>query len=149
MAGILSRFCQKLKLSGYSEKFRREVIDAGVKAYEGQIRVEEAGGRKRFRTRDDDREGRRKKKKDGKYNWWKKPGRSGAVPVTHMKVPFTHNSGLMKKLEKISRDSRMFVKFVETSGHSLQNILEKSDPFKGPTCGTDLAKFFLCHLPLF
>merc|ERR1712020_559416 len=37
----------------------------------------------------------------------------------------------------------MFVKFVETSGHSLQNILEKSDPFKGPTCGRE-DKCFPC-----
>ena len=128
VAQILSRFCQKLRLSGYGEKFRREIIDAGVKAYEEQIRVEEAGGRQRFRTRDCDREERRKKKKHGKYNWWKKPGRSGAVPVTFVKVPFTHNSGLMKKMEKIARDSGMHVKFVETSGHSLQ---------KGPTCGRE------------
>ena len=40
-------------------------------------------------------------------------------------------------MEKIARDSGMHVKFVETSGHSLQNILEKSDPFKGPTCGRE------------
>ena len=38
-------------------------------------------------------------------------------------------------MEKITQKSGLLVKFVETSGFSLQNLLEKADPFKGPTCG--------------
>ena len=132
VAEILSRFCQKMKTSGYNEKFRREVIDGGVKAHEEQIRVEEAGGRRRFRTREFEREERQKEKKNKRSNWWRKPNRSGSVPITYMKVPFTHNSALKKEMERISRESGLLVKFIETSGYSLQNILEKSDPFKGP-----------------
>ncbi len=67
----------------------------------------------------------------------RKQSRSGDVPITYMKVPYTHNSELKKTMEKITCDSGLYVKFVETSGYSLQNILEKSDPFKGPTCGRD------------
>ena len=33
VAEILSKFCKKLKTSGYSAKFRKQIIDAGVKAY--------------------------------------------------------------------------------------------------------------------
>ena len=28
---VLSKFCQKMRDSGYEEKMRREIIDAGVK----------------------------------------------------------------------------------------------------------------------
>ena len=37
----------------------------------------------------------------------------------------------------------MVAKFIETSGYSLQNLLEKSDPFRGPTCGRE--KCFPCQ----
>ena len=137
VAEILSKYCKKMKTSGYSEKFRRQIVDAGVKAYEEQVRVEETGGRRRYRTRDCDREERQKKKKNDRYSWWRKQSRSGDVPITFMKVPYTHNSGLKKTMERITRENGLSVKFVETSGYSLQNILEKSDPFKGPTCGRD------------
>ena len=42
VADILSRFCQKMRTSGYSEKFRTQIIDGGVKAYREQVRIEEA-----------------------------------------------------------------------------------------------------------
>ena len=53
VAEILSRFGQKLKTSGYcnNEKFRRQVIDAGVKVHREQIRVEATGGPKSKKNR--------------------------------------------------------------------------------------------------
>ena len=137
VAEILSKFCKKLKTSGYSAKFGKQIVDAGVKVYEEQLRVEEAGGRKRYRTRDFEREERQRKKKAGKHSWWKKPNRAGDIPITYLKVPYTPNSGLKKTMEGITKGSGLVVKFVETSGFSLQNILGKADPFKGPTCGRE------------
>ena len=99
--------------AGSSISIRREIIDAGVKAHREQIRVEEAGGRKMFRTREFDRD-ERQKKKNKRSNWWRKPNRSGSIPITYMKIPFTHNSALKKEMEKISRESGLLVKFVET-----------------------------------
>ena len=77
-------------------------------------------------------------------DWWKKPGKTGDVPITYIKVPYTNNSELKKVMENITKASGIFAKFVETSGHSLQNILEKSNPFKGPDCGR-VNKCFPCQ----
>ena len=139
VAEVLSRFCQKMKTSGYGEKFRRQVIDAGVKVHREQIRVEAAGGRKMFRTRDVAR-----RKKNNKSSWWRKPNGSGRIPVTIIKVPYTHKPGLKREMERITRESGITAKFIETSGYSLQNVLEKSDPFRGPDCGR-LPKCFSCQ----
>ena len=41
MGVILDKFCQKMRDSGYEQKMRRKVIDAGVKVYKEQLRKDE------------------------------------------------------------------------------------------------------------
>ena len=67
------------------------------------------------------------------------------MPITYIKVPFTHNSGLKKEFEKITKANGITAKFVETSGYSLQNLLEKPNPFAGPTCDWESGKCFPCE----
>ena len=85
-----------------------------------------------------------RRKRKNKFNLWKKPDGSGRVPVTIIKVPYTHKSGLKREMERITKESGITAKFIETSGYSLQNVLEKSDPFRGPDCGR-LQKCFPCQ----
>ena len=55
---ILSTFCQKMRESGYGEKMRREVIDAGVKIYEELIQKEKEGVRPMYYLREENRKER-------------------------------------------------------------------------------------------
>ena len=57
------------------------------------------------------------------------------VPLTAIKVPYTVGSKLLKSFQAVTRKHGIPIKFIETSGYSLQNLLEKSDPFRGRTCG--------------
>ena len=75
VGAIMSKFCQKLKDSGYSEKFRWEIIDAGLKVYKKQVEEDERGEKHLYRTREEEREERLKKKQEKKNNWWKKKER--------------------------------------------------------------------------
>ena len=54
-----------------------------------------------------------------------------------IKVPYTHDSELLKRFQKIEKKHGMNVEFVEQSGYSLQNLLEKADPFAKDTCGRE------------
>ena len=68
---VLSKFSQKMRDSGYEEKMRREVVDAGVKVYREQVRKDEAGERPLYRRRTQDREQKEEAKRK-KRNFWKK-----------------------------------------------------------------------------
>ena len=64
MGAILDKFCQKMRDSGYEQKMRREVIDAGVKIYREQLRKDECGERLLYRRRNGDKEQREQAKKE-------------------------------------------------------------------------------------
>ena len=52
-----------------------------------------------------------------------------------VKVHYTQGSKLLKKYKKVAEQNNMAIKFVEMSGHSLQNLLEKANPFGSGDCG--------------
>ena len=129
-----------MKDSGYSEKFRWEVIDAGVKAHREQERMDKAGIKKMFRKRVEEREKRNKAKEEKKKNWSKNKGKRGGDKKisTVMMVPYTVGGELVKRMKKATAGGGGEIKFVEMSWYSLQNTLEQADPFKEETCGRRL-----------
>jgi hypothetical protein len=135
LAKVLSDYSQKLKNSGYGAKYRREIIDGGLKAYKKQREDDSLGIKPMYREREWEKMKRKKEKKKNKFGWWKKTQSKRGRPKTIMKIPYTHNSGLKKVLDGISRSQNYHVKFVETSGYSLQNLLGKSNPFSTGKCG--------------
>jgi hypothetical protein len=137
VAEILSNFSQKMYNSEYSEKFRREVIEAGIKIHKKQVVDNKNGTKVMYKPRELNRAARKKAKKQNNWNWWKKPDKKRGKPISIMKVPFTYDSKLKKLFEKKTSEHNIFIKFIETSGHSLQNLLEQPNPFKEPTCGRE------------
>ena len=67
---ILSEFAWSLHLSGYSEQFRYDVIQSGIKGYEAQCSASDAGKTPLYRDRYWDRSGRRQKKLLGPTTWY-------------------------------------------------------------------------------
>ena len=61
---VLNKFSQKMRDSGYEEKMRREVVDAGVKVYREQLRKDESGERLLYRRRNGDKEPKEQAKND-------------------------------------------------------------------------------------
>ena len=70
----LSKFCRKIKLSGYREGFRREVLLSGIKGYERMVVNQREGRRKLYRKQDEGKELRWARKISGKENWFKGKG---------------------------------------------------------------------------
>ena len=72
-AKILSEFCNKMMISGYSEKFRLEVIKSAVRGYEKQCLDADQGIKPLHRSREFQAEQRMKKKALTKTTWYR-PG---------------------------------------------------------------------------
>jgi hypothetical protein len=66
----LNNFMLQLKNSGYSQKFRREVLDSGLKAFQKMVEDDKAGVKPLYRSRDWNWEDRQKSKSKKRLNWW-------------------------------------------------------------------------------
>ena len=81
-AHILSEFSYKMMVSGYSEKFRLEIIQSAVRGYEKQCEAADQGLRPLHRTRDFQAVERWKKKSLSKTSWYRPNDSVGFVPAT-------------------------------------------------------------------
>ena len=133
-AAMLTEMSTRMKMSGYCEKFREEVIASGVNGFEKMVQVQEAGGRPVNRPRSWEQETRRKKKTEKSITWHKNGGFD--VPLF---IPCTPGGELAKKIkgveEKKSGNRTVRFKVIETGGIAMKSLLQKSDPWAGGKCG--------------
>ena len=66
----LNHFMLKLKKSGYGQKFRTEILDSCLKAYEKMIEDDRKGIKPLYRSRDWNSEEREIAKSKKKLTWW-------------------------------------------------------------------------------
>ena len=81
-AAILTEFSHSMMCSGYSEKFRLEIIQAGVVGFERQCAEADSGGTPVHRPRSYNLEERMKKKMLTKTSWYRPFDAVGFFPGT-------------------------------------------------------------------
>ena len=130
----LDDFSERLKLSGYDEDYRFQVIKAGVEGFDKMLQEEETGGRPINRHRSWEEDQRQKKKELQKRKWFQKGGYD--VPLF---VPHTPRGALAKAMrEKEAQNNqgrKIRFKIVEKGGVSLERKLRRSNPWAGGKCG--------------
>ena len=117
---FLSEFAQRLRMSGYPEQFRREILVAGLKGYDKQVRKSDNGECPLHRPKGYRMEERRRKKMIKRRAWYK--------PFdTVLFCPPTPRGQLAKRLrdvtQEVSERHGLKVKVVERSGRSLRSQL--------------------------
>ena len=128
-ANMLSEFCARLRDSGYSERFRQQLIESVLRGWEKMVGEQEAGRRPINRPQSWQKESRREEKTRKKNNWYKTGGYS-----TVIFCPYTPGSELAKKWREIEAkeaESRGWrYKVVEQGGRQLRSIVCKN-PWAG------------------
>ena len=123
-AEILSEFSHKMFLSGYWEKFRFEVLEAAVRAYELKCEKADLGIEPLHRPRSYKREERRKKKLMTPYIWCQ----PADAPLF---VPATPGSVLQKRVQRVTDKHMerigMSLKVIETAGKKIGGALTNLD----------------------
>ena len=116
----------KLKNSGYSVKYRAEILDSSLKAFEQMVEDDIKGIKPLYRGRDWNVKERKKAKQDKKLNWYKKTGNQPEFK-TVLFVPVTKGGTLAKEMkqreEEINKFSKERIKIVEDRGIKLKNML--------------------------
>ena len=137
----LDNFMQKMKNSGYDEKFRLEVLKSSINGYEKILEDGEKGVKPVYRNKEwKEKNDWNKKKVFKKENWWK--GKNSIKNKSVIFVPATPGSELAKLFKEVEMEQRkenknaMNFQIIEQSGLSLERMLQKSNPFRKMDCET-------------
>lgn len=131
----LDEYMMRLQFSGYSEKFRVQVIRSAMTAYKKILSEVTNGKRPMYRRKQWKQNIRTKEKRERKENWYKqKKTTKENVFKSVLFVQPTRGSALKKKYEAVIRKSSCNVKVVERAGTSVKKQLQKSYPFKKKKC---------------
>ena len=141
----LNNYMLKLKNSGYSQKYRTEILDSALAAFDKMVNDHKAGIKPLFRDRNWNKEERDKKKKERRVNWYKSvPNKVEYKSVLF--VPVTRGGKLAKEIKKreeeINKNSEERIKIVEGGGIKMKDMLVTKNPF--PTTACEKKKCVLC-----
>ena len=135
----LTNFMLKLKASGYSEKFRAEIVSSSKSAYRKMLDQDEKGIRKLYRSRDEMLAHKAQKNKG--TLWWNKNTGTQKKATSILFVPPTPNGELMKMLsereKELNKNSKMSIKILEKGGRKFKDFLTKANPFKSSKCSEE------------
>ena len=130
---ILNEFMKDLKLSGYSESERRNILEAGVKTYLKLKMKEKDGIRPFYRDKFFQKDGKYNSKKCNASKWFKN-GKKENNFISVMFVDATPEDRLLKMFKDTESKHRISekcrIKFVTKSGIKLKNILTKNNNVK-------------------
>ena len=133
----LSQFMIKLKNSGYNKKFRTEVVDSAIKAFQKMVIEDKKGVKPLYRDKFWNSDERRDAKQNKKLNWYKNKKDGSSKLQIVLFVPPTPGGGLVKDLqrreEELNKCNDERIKFVEAGGDKIeemltQKILSKKNP---------------------
>ena len=133
----IDNFMQLLKNSGYSQKFRVEILKSGLKGYNKILKAEKDGVRPMYRPKGWKESARWLEKRRKKNNWL------GTFWKSCIFVPPTPGSELKKQMQAKEEEMRAGgreaypIKIIETAGRTLEQTLVNTDPFDGNKCSDD------------
>ena len=133
----LDNFMLKLKNSGYNKKFRMEILDSGLKAYNKMLDDDKTGSKPLYRSKEWNQDTRNDLKSKKKVNWWN----SEKSKVQYKSVLFvTPTPGgvlakeLQKREEELNKNANGRIKVVEKGGLKIKDILGSKNPLKKSNC---------------
>ena len=133
----LNLFMLQLKNSGYNAKFRKEVLDSSLKAFQKMVQDDQDGIKPLYRSRDWNSEERKMLKSKKKLNWWNSQ-RSEIQYTSVLYVTPTPGGVLLKAVKKreeeLNKNSSERIKIEEKGGLKIKDVLGAKNPFNPSRC---------------
>ena len=137
VANILTDFCVRMKISGYSERHRLNIIMSALKGWARQKEADRSGAKPMYRDKEYKKVERRKEKERKKKQWYNQGNDNCTFPIFCPSTPgsklFKRWKGVAESLTKASK-GRVNAKIVEQGGVPLKHLLCKSAPKENPSC---------------
>ena len=127
----LNEFMIKLRNSGYTAKYRKQILDSAFKAFEEMVKADQSGEKPLYRDKNWKKDIRKEQKEYNHLNWYKNcrsklRGVNDIEYKTVLFVPVTKGGLLAKELKKredeVNRYSKTRIKIVEDGGVQLKKI---------------------------
>ena len=129
---VMEEYARMLKRSGYSERFRHEIISDAVQGFKNMQKREEEGGRPVDRLRSYDEAGRRRRKLEKGGRWYRREPRGTTIREGVIIVPPTIGGALALALKRACeeelRGSKISLRVQERGGKQLGEVLGTSVP---------------------
>ena len=136
LTNTLNIFMKELKGSGYNEKERKTILEAGLKTYSNLKEKDNQGIRPLYRSVKFKLTENKPSKKSKARTWFQRDGNTKFKSV--MFVDATPGDKLLKMMketeEKFKISEELRIKFVAKSGSKLRDILQKKNPLNNK-CG--------------
>ena len=133
----ITKYLLRMKICGYSEKFRMEVLLSAQSAYRKIIETSKSENISVYRNRSEMLLKKAQKNKSA-CNWWQKTTTSGKAHTGILFVPPTPHGVLAKMLRKreaeLNSQNKMKIKIVEKGGIKMKHIFVKSNPYPKEKC---------------
>ena len=133
----LNLFMLRLKNSGYNRKFRKEILDSALNAFEKMVANDKNGIKPLYRSKTWNIEERMKAKLNRKQNWWNKESSKVQYKSVLFVTPTPGGvlaSQLRKREEELNRHSGERIKIVERGGMKIKDILGSKNPIQTSKC---------------
>ena len=134
----LNNFMVKMKNSGYSQKYRIQILNSALNAFEKMLEEDRNGTKPLYRNRNWNKENRIQSKENKGKNWYKNEKNSEKVYKSILFVPPTPGSVLLKEMrnreEELNGHDIERIKIVEKGGIKMEKILTKKNPFLEEKC---------------
>ena len=133
----LNLFMLRLKNSGYSEKFRKEILNSAFNAYEKMLADDKSGDKPLYRSRSWNFEERKKAKLNKKHNWWNKENSKVQYKSVLFVTPTPGGvlaSEIRKREAELNRHSGERIKVVERAGMKIKDILSSKNTLNKSNC---------------
>ena len=134
----LNDFMLKMKNAGYGPKYRAQILNSALNAFNKMVEEDKIGKKPLHRSRTWNQESRILAKQSKMKNWYKSVDKSGKVYKSILFVPPTPGSGLLKELknreEELNKHKKERIKIVEKGGMKIETLLTNKNPFKNKKC---------------
>ena len=134
VAPVLTEYMQRMKDAGYSEGYRKRILQQALSIYDSKIREEREGQRPVYRPKSWQKEERKKKKRESKHEWATKGG-----CIAPIFVPASPGGELARRMKEVTKEEgekkgKIRFKIVEMGGNTLKRELQRSNPLATPGC---------------
>ena len=133
----LDRFMLKLKVSGYNQRFRTEILNSALKAFDKMVEEDKTGVKPMYRCKEWQQVERKTRKLEKKSNWWNTE-KSKIQYKTVLFVTPTPGRVLAKELQtrenELNKNTEERIKVVEKGGLKIKDILGSKNSFKKSKC---------------
>jgi hypothetical protein len=132
VAPVLSDYMGRMMLAGYSEGYRKNVLQHAFRIIDKKKEEVDNGVRPMFRKKEWEADRRRMDKQKKRHSWSTKGGH--IAPIMVPSTPEGELADILRKVVQAEKNVDLKFKIIETGGRTVKSLLQRSNPTATAGC---------------